>query len=78
MITVRVKVLGALEKPLGVDDFSLDLGDESSLEDLLLKAGYHPEHLRFILPTVNGVQQRLSHRLSSGDQVALVMPVGGG
>ena len=78
MISVRVQVRGALEKPLNDHTFALELDDGSTLEDLLLKAGYRPEHLRLILPAVNGIQQRLTCRLAHGDGVILCMPVGGG
>jgi molybdopterin converting factor small subunit len=78
MITVRVKVLGALAKPLGRQDFALELDDGSSLEDLLLEAGYRREHLRSIACAVDGVQARLGHRLSGGEEVSLMLLAGGG
>lgn len=78
MITVRVKVLGALEKPSGKDDFECQIAEGSCLEDLMLRAGYRPGHLRFILPSVAGVQQPLGYRLSDRDEVVLFMPTSGG
>ncbi len=77
MIRVEVRVLGALAKPRG-ERFSLELPDGSSLEDLLLKAGYRPEHLKHIAGAVNGVQRRPNHPLAQGDEVDLLMPAGGG
>lgn len=77
MITVDVRVLGALAKPMG-DHFALELPDGSSLEDLLLKAGYRAEHLKLIAGAVNGVQRRLGYRLADGDEIALLVPAGGG
>jgi hypothetical protein len=78
MITVRVRILGALAKPLGTDDFPLQLDDGCNLEGLLLKAGYRREHLRLIACAVDGVQARLGDRLSGGEDVSLLLPAGGG
>lgn len=78
MVHVNVKILGALNKPLGKDEFSLELPEGCCLEDVMLKAGYHQNHLRFILPAVNGVQQPLGVAIKEGDQVLLALPTSGG
>ncbi len=78
MIRVRVKIVGALAKPLGKDEYELELQDDSRLESLLLEAGYHAGHLRFIIPVVNGAHERLSYVLQNGDNVQLFLPTSGG
>ncbi len=78
MIHVHVRVLGALLKPGGKDDFEVSLPPSSRVEDLLLRVGYGRAHLRFILSTVNGVQHEHAFELSDRDQVTLVMPTSGG
>ena len=78
MITVHVKVLGALNKPFGKDDFDFPVDDGACLEDLLLRLGYHAAHLRFMLPAVNGQQEKLGCRLQDKDQVTLLLPTSGG
>jgi molybdopterin converting factor small subunit len=77
-MSVHVKVLGALNKPFGQDDFDFQVAEGASLEDLLLKLGYHPSHLRFMLLAVNGQQETLGCRLRDGDQVLLTLPTSGG
>ncbi len=78
MIRVRVKILGALDKPRGKDDFVVELADASRVEDLLLEIGYRPRHLRFIVAAVNGAQRKLGHVLGDSDEVILLMPTSGG
>jgi molybdopterin converting factor small subunit len=78
MIHVRVRVLGALQRPGGKDDFEVELQPASRIEDLLLHVGYARAHLRFILSAVNGVQHEHAFELSDRDQVTLVMPTSGG
>ncbi|HEY3448264.1 MAG TPA: MoaD/ThiS family protein [Myxococcales bacterium] len=75
---VHVKVLGALSKPFGKDDFEHEITERSCLEDLLKALGYHPSHLRFIVASVNGSQQKLGYALQDKDEVALVLPTSGG
>ncbi len=78
MIRVRVKILGALEKPRGKDDFEVELPERSRIEDLLLEVGYARRHLRFIVSAVNGAQQKHGYVLGDADEVTLVMPTSGG
>jgi molybdopterin converting factor small subunit len=75
---VHVKIIGALHKPLGKDDFDFEVADDCCLEDLLVQIGYHRNHLRFFLPAVNGTQATLGHKLSPGDEVTVFMPMSGG
>ncbi len=78
MIRVRVKILGALDKPKGKDDFEVELPEKSRVEDLLLEVGYPRRHLRFIVSTVNGERQKHGYVLGDADEVTLVMPTSGG
>lgn len=75
---VHVKILGAIAKPLGKDDFDFEVDEESCLEDLLLKLGYQRSHLRFFLPAINGAQAGLGHRLATDDEVTVFLPTSGG
>jgi len=75
---VHVKVLGALTKPFGKDDFDHEVAERACLEDLLVNLGYHQNHLRFIVASVNGSQQKLGYALQDADEVTLVLPTSGG
>ena len=75
---VHVKVLGALMKPFGKDELDFDVDERACLEALLLKLGYHQAHLRFIVASVNGAQQKLGYSLKEKDEVTLVLPTSGG
>jgi len=77
VIRVRVKILGALAKPLG-KEFELALEERSCLEDLLLAAGYQRDHVRLFHLAVNGVPEKLGRTLADGDQVEVVMLTSGG
>jgi len=78
MMRIHVKIVGALAKPLGKDAFDLELPAGARVEELLLAVGYEGAHLRFIIPVVNGVHERLSHALTDGDEVRLFLPTSGG
>jgi molybdopterin converting factor small subunit len=75
---VHVKVLGALMKPFGKDDLDFEVPDRANLEALLVSLGYQQSHLRFIVASVNGVQQKLGCALKDKDEVTLVLPTSGG
>jgi molybdopterin converting factor small subunit len=75
---VHVKVLGALMKPFGKDDFDHPVNERASLEELLLGLGYQAAHLRFIIASVNGVQRNLGQVLQDKDEIAFVLPTSGG
>jgi molybdopterin converting factor small subunit len=75
---VHVKILGALTKPFGKDDFDHEVGAGTNLEQLLVGLGYHVSHLRFIVASVAGSQQKLGYALKEGDEVTLVLPTSGG
>ena len=78
MPKIRVQVLGALTKPFGQDDFAYEVEDGLCLEDLLLRLGYEPAHLRFIVAAVNGTQEKLSYRVRDADSLTLFLPTSGG
>ena len=75
---VRVKILGALTKPFGKDDFEHEVAARACLEELLIGLGYHPGHLRFLVTSVNDRQEKLGYLLREGDQVTLMLPTSGG
>ena len=75
---IQVKIIGALTKPDGKDDFTTDLPAKATVTDLLKKLGYHEMHLSIIMAAVNGKQKKNSQVLKDGDEVELSLPVGGG
>ncbi len=75
---VHVRILGALAKPGGKDDFEVELARQSRITDLLDEIGYRPQHQRFIVAAVNGQQRRHDAALADRDEVTLVMPTSGG
>lgn len=75
---IQVKIIGALMKPAGKEDFSQEMPDQATIQDLLLKLGYHEKHLNIIMAAVNGKQKKNSTKLKNGDEVELSLPVGGG
>ena len=77
-MNVHVKILGALAKPFGKDDFAHEVPERACLEDLLVALGYHRSHVRFIVASVNGEQQKLGYALKEADEVTLVLPTSGG
>ena len=77
-MNVRVKIIGALSKPEGKDDFPIDLPAKSTITDLLRRLGYHEAHLAIIMGAVNGKQKKNSQVLKENDEIELSLPVGGG
>ena len=75
---IRVKIIGALTKPNGKEDFVQDIPDGSTIEKLLLDLGYNPKHLSMIMTAVNGKQKKQSYKLKNDDEIELSLPVGGG
>jgi molybdopterin converting factor small subunit len=75
---IRVKIIGALSKPNGQDDFSFDLPPKSTITDLLKLLGYHEAHLNIIMGAVNGKQKKNHCPLKENDEVELSLPIGGG
>jgi molybdopterin converting factor small subunit len=78
MVRVHIKIVGALARPLGKDDFELDCEEGTCLEELLRQAGYQAAHVRFIMTVVNGTQERPSYVLRNADSVQLFLPTSGG
>jgi sulfur carrier protein ThiS len=75
---VQVKIIGALMKPDGKEDFLHELPDGSTIRDLLLDLGYNEKHLSMIMTAVNGKQKKHSAKLAEHDEIELSLPVGGG
>lgn len=80
MIQVRVLAFGVLKDTLGPDAITVSLPDGAAVSDLLTHLGQnHPATIfRGIAVSVNAEYAAASHRLSAGDQVALLPPVSGG
>ena len=56
----------------------VEVPDSCTIADLLTQLHVQPMHQKYVVPFVNGKQQRLPYRLSNGDKVVFSLPVGGG
>ena len=56
----------------------VEVPDGCTITDLLTQLRVRPAHQKYVVPFVNGKQQRLPFRLSDGDKVIFSLPVGGG
>jgi len=77
-MNVHVKVLGALTRPFGKDELDFEFAPGACLEEVLLALGYQKAHLRFIVASVNGTQQKLGYLVQDRDELTLVLPTSGG
>jgi len=78
MIRIGVEIIGALERTRGTANFTEKLEDDATVDRLLEVLGYQEEHMKFIVPMVNGQKAELGMKLRDGDCVVLTLPVGGG
>ena len=77
-LKVKVEIVGVLRRPDGKSKLESELPEESTIHDLLVLLGYREEHIRYIIPVVNGEHRSLEFKLSDGDDIVLTLPVGGG
>jgi len=77
-INIKIEIVGLLKKPKNLSRLEVELPDNSTMEDLLLKLEYSRDHCRYILPIINGVRGDMHAVLSNDDEVVLTLPVGGG
>lgn len=75
---IKVSFVGYL-KVDGVQSGSrIAVDDGTTVADLLAKFRVSPQHQRFVVPVVNGREQRRSYVLQADDELSLFLPVGGG
>ncbi len=77
-IIVKVSITGVLKRPNNDNDFTIELPENSSLLTLLNKLDYNEDHIRYIIPIINGKKGSLRTFLKNHDDVTLTLPVGGG
>lgn len=75
---VKVEIIGALLKTRGARRLECELGDGSTIADLLAELAYQPMHRKHILAAVNGEVRQHDTPLSEGAEVVLSTLVGGG
>ena len=65
-----------IEKVKSGDMFEVE--DEATIRHLLEALGIRSEHRKYVVPSVNGKQGRITTVLHDGDHVHLALPMGGG
>ena len=56
----------------------VELAENTSIEDVLVRCGIEPRHRGYVMPYVNGERQKLTYLLQDADSLYLFLPVGGG
>jgi len=81
-VEVNVLCFAALREAVGSGSVAVRLGERATVEDLLARLGEdYPAltpYLSYVKVAVNRQFARMTARLRSGDEVALLPPVGGG
>ena len=75
---VKVRILGAVDKPMGKDAFEVEVPEGATIEQVLLASGYRKEHLKWFLVARNGEDCKLVTAVAAGDEVSVVFPTSGG
>lgn len=75
---VKVRILGAVAKPMGKDAFEVVVSEGATVEQVMLASGYRREHLKWFLVAKNGVDCKLVTAVGDGDEVSVVFPTSGG
>lgn len=75
---VKMKILGAVDKPMGKSEVELCVPDGATIEQVMLAGGYRKEHLKWFLVARNGVDAKLPSTVSDGDEISVVFPTSGG
>jgi len=58
--------------------FPFEVERDITVEGLLRELGYSDEHIRFLLVIINGRTVHHEESLHDGDNVVVMLPVGGG
>ncbi len=78
MIQIKVRIKGSLKKPFGQAQFSYDCAEGTTVADLLRNFEYTEDQVRYIMASVNYEVKPHTYTLQNGDEVMLVVMVGGG
>ena len=75
---VKMRILGAVDKPMGKSEVEVDVPEGATIEQVMLAGGYRKEHLRWFLVAKNGADAKLPTVVSDGDEISVVFPTSGG
>ena len=75
---VRLRILGAVDKPMGRSEVELEVPEGATIEQVMLAGGYRKEHLKWFLVARNGADAKLPTVVSEGDEISVVFPTSGG
>ncbi len=75
---ITVSYVGYLHLDGIENDSTIEMEKETTVEKLLEGRGMKREHLRYVVPVVNGRKRDLSHTLRNNDSLFLYLPAGGG
>ena len=78
MIRVKVKVIGALLKPDGKDEFIHECKKNITIRELLSKLKYNERHIEYIMSSVNEELKSRDYVLKNNDSLVLLTIIGGG
>jgi sulfur carrier protein ThiS len=78
MGTVHIKILGALIKPEGKSELSCEIGDNTTILEILKSLNYDNSHIKYISATVNEVVKKHNYVLKDNDSITLFTVIGGG
>lgn len=75
---IEIEFLGPMRRPWPERARPLDVEERSSVSDVLRQVGYTEEETTHLTFSVNGVPARLAQSLTDGDQLSVMLLLGGG
>jgi sulfur carrier protein ThiS len=78
VIQIKVRIKGSLKKPFGQTQFNYECAEGTTVAGLLKTFEYTEDQVRYIMASVNYDVKPHTHTLQNGDEVMLVVMVGGG
>lgn len=75
---IFVEYSGVIRSLSGNKQEWIEIEDDFTVQDLLIKLGYRSEHQKFILVTTNGDRATLETPLKDKKAITLFLPAGGG
>ncbi|MQY76652.1 MAG: hypothetical protein GH155_03395 [Spirochaeta sp.] len=75
---IKIKYNAILNLPGVTSGSEIEIKDGATITELLALYRIKEAHQRYIIPFVNGQNQRLSYKLGNGDSLNLLLPAGGG
>mgnify|MGYP003586126928 CR=1 FL=1 len=75
---ITLRLVGHLKLEGVENGDAIDVAEGTTVRTLLDQHRMAPHHQRYVVPIVNGEEQKLSHVLEDGDELSLFLPIGGG